>query len=407
MKIHLSILTLLIAITVFSQPAQLDSVIQKNRYVVQISNGRLAGPGASFLQKATQDCQFVALGESHNKHDIPIFTTALFSLLQEGNGFQYLALEQDPLRSLSVSRPRYKGRKDSAVSLAKQFPFSYTMTSDQEIEMIANVSRLSKGNGRPIWGCDQAFAVTHYLKELLPYAPSKEARAFTKKLMDSAWSYENNRNNDKHFLAEVCKAEDIAGLAELYKQVKQHHPQWLIHSLEVSQRIYGSYNKGMEGIPGGYYMNGYEREEYMKERLIEEYMYALKRDKKIPKAVLKFGHWHVMNGLGPSNLSTTGSFVRALAKFNGLNSFYISMNMFEKPGALTTDSTSVLSFFSKYCKDNEWTLFDLRPLRSFVDIIRTKLPPALAREYERFVFINDAILVFGNKTQATYHWKPS
>ncbi|MBK8496863.1 MAG: hypothetical protein IPL50_19115 [Chitinophagaceae bacterium] len=113
-KIHATILLLIVSQNCFSQISLIDSVIQKNSYVINVENEKLTGPAAEFLAKTAKDCQFMALGEEHNVYDIPIFTTALFALLQQSNGFQYLATEQDPVRSQILSRPEYRGNRDTA-----------------------------------------------------------------------------------------------------------------------------------------------------------------------------------------------------------------------------------------------------------------------------------------------------
>ncbi|MBK8496862.1 MAG: hypothetical protein IPL50_19110 [Chitinophagaceae bacterium] len=273
--------------------------------------------------------------------------------------------------------------------------------------MMADISRLSTGKGRPIWGCDQSFGALHILTALLPFAKSKEARDYTQTYIDSVRLYENDRDNNVHFLSGKCKADDIKRLKQLYSPIIGSYPDWLLHTLEVSQRVYKNYMNGTRNIPGGYYLNGYEREEYMKERIMEEYNYALQMDKELPRVLLKFGQWHVMNGLGPSKLVTTGNFVRALAKINGLQSFYINMKVFNDP-ALASQASSVLSLFAKNCNINEWTLIDLRPLRWFIDSIKSKKliqEETILEKFHDFIYTNDALLLFGNGKMGTYKWK--
>ena len=80
-----------------AQETLLDSLVKQFSYPVVFTEGRLSGPGADFILKKTKNAQFVNLGEEHNAKDIPVFTTALFTLLQKQYGFEFLALEQDPL----------------------------------------------------------------------------------------------------------------------------------------------------------------------------------------------------------------------------------------------------------------------------------------------------------------------
>lgn len=68
----------------------------------------------------------MALGEAHNNREIPAFTTALFRLLHEHEGFEFLILEQDPVMMERVSRPPAKGALQAIQSLARQYlkPFA-------------------------------------------------------------------------------------------------------------------------------------------------------------------------------------------------------------------------------------------------------------------------------------------
>jgi len=403
-------ITLVFQIKCFSQVTIIDSLIKTNSYTIEYSEKQLSGTGADFLINATKKCQFVSLGEEHNALDIPIFTTKLFTLLQQNHGFNYLALEQDPLRCQILSAQQNQGKRDSAFTFVKRFPYSYTFASNQEINMMADISGLSKGKGRPVWGCDQSFGTMHVLTELLNFSPSKKTTAFLKIYMDSVWTIENNRDNDGHFLSEKCTAADIQHLKMLFQAVKNPRAFWLINCLEVSQRIYENNSRSGKGVIGASYLSNDEREEYMKERFMEEYIYALEQDHKIPKVILKFGHWHLQNGFSPANVLSTGNFVRALAKTNNLQSFCINMQIYGKPGSNygALVKSELYSLFTHNADIDKWTIIDLRPFRLYMNKIkkdRVIMDEKLFQRFSDMTFGFDALLLFGSGSQATYDWK--
>ena len=64
-----------------------------------------------------KEVQFVAFGEEHNRRAVHQFGSALFRLLHESFGFNYLALEEDPYWGKLLSRAARKGGGEEIVSL--------------------------------------------------------------------------------------------------------------------------------------------------------------------------------------------------------------------------------------------------------------------------------------------------
>jgi erythromycin esterase-like protein len=91
----------------------LDSVVTANSRTLRLEHGILTGEGAAFLLNEAGSSRFVALGEQHNRIEIPELTTALFRALQANSGYQYLADERDPVVGRIVSSAPVRGRLDS------------------------------------------------------------------------------------------------------------------------------------------------------------------------------------------------------------------------------------------------------------------------------------------------------
>jgi erythromycin esterase-like protein len=122
-------------------------LLKPNSYELTVTDGKLSGAGSDFLMEASSNAQFFALGEPHNAKQVPEITSMLFQALHERRGFNYLALEQDPVVTQMVSAKSVVGKRDYVVSLANQYPNAFTFTTDQELEMIAEAGSIPKERG--------------------------------------------------------------------------------------------------------------------------------------------------------------------------------------------------------------------------------------------------------------------
>jgi hypothetical protein len=384
--------------------ALLDSILIANSRVLRLDHGALAGDGATFLLNEASRSQFVALGEQHNATEIPEFTTALFRALQQSAGYQYFADEQDPITLRYVSSKPVRGDRDSVLAFARRYQHAFTFMSDQELGMLSDIARASRGGGNPLWGCDQAFGATHILDRLIPNVTSVEARKIATSLRD--WAREKERVRDLgkyHFMAVEPKSDSFARLVVAGRETPGAEAAFLTRALVVSDRIYRNYRERNN------YENGYEREQYMKERFLDEYRRALAADKSLPKVVLKFGHWHVFRGEGPSNLQTLGNFVSEFATANDSRSFHIAIFPYGDPGGygdITKWTPRAPYVLARGAAPSQWTIVDLRPLRRFYSAVTKGMSPDEQDAFRRWVYGFDAALYMGRMHQATFTLNP-
>jgi hypothetical protein len=382
----------------------LDSVLTANSRTLHISHGVLAGEGAAFLLDEASRAQFLALGEQHNAMEIPQVTSALFHALQRSAGYQYLADEQDPVALRWVSAFVGPGIHDSVIAYAQRHPHAFTFMSDQELGMLADIAGSSTGKGNHLWGCDQAFGTTHVLDQLIPSLPAGDSRTEATRLRDWARDRERVRDLSRyHFMANEPKTDSFARLAGLVAAAPGSEGAFLVQTLVISDRIYRNY------LEGHYYENGYEREEYMKQRFLDEYRRALAADGRPPKVILKFGHWHVYRGLGPSNLQTLGDFVSQFAIADDSRSFQVAIFPEGEPGGYGdlhswSDHTPLL--LAGAASRSQWTIVDLRPLRALYRRIATNLNPEDRDALRRWIFGFDAALFIGGMHRGTYAQNP-
>jgi len=400
---RVAVLACLAASRVEAQGGLLDSLARANTRVIELAGDSLAGPGASFLLAETRQAQFVALGEQHNTRDIPLFTAALFRMLQARYGFHYFADEQDPTAGRVVSEAPVRGRRDSVAAFSNRYPHAFTFMSDQELHLLADIGAAAHTTAHPVWGCDQAFGATHALDRLLPLVTTPDVRAVVTRLREGAAAKERVRDIETFdYMAQEPKSEAFAELARTVQAAPGTEAERLVQDLVISDRIYRNYREGR------HYENGYEREEYMKSRFLDEYRRAQRSGDALPKVLMKFGHWHVFRGIGPSNLQTLGNFASEFATSNGMRSFHIAIFPNGDPGAYGDISgwDPEIRGFASGSTPGVWTIVDLRPLRANFTALVKGLAPERADQLQRWVYGFDAALFIGRMQQGTYALNP-
>jgi hypothetical protein len=379
----------------------LPDLLRQNAYTLAEDNGKFSGPGLGFLVKAARDAQFFGIGEEHNVKEIPEVAAKLFAALHDAHGFNYLVLEQDALACRWASASPTRGSSDRIVALAKQYPNAFTFNSDQELAMIAAAGARSNGKAEVIWGLDQAFGALHILERLTELAPSPEVRERTQKLAEASRTYDKTRfRPGRHYMSDVEKPDDFWRLEDLYRPARDPEAELLATQLVLSARVYQNHKRGTQHkVPGAYESNR-EREENMKDLFLRRYREAQAQGDAVPKAVLKFGHWHMYRGRYRAYTSTLGNFVGEFARSNGMKSFYVAVHVNNPPGGFRAmRKESYLQALADAAPQDKWTIIDVRPLRGYWYAGLIKLSDELREE----IFGFDAILVLGGARGATYH----
>jgi len=386
--------------------AETAAFIRRHTYNLDFADGRISGPGAELLLREGASTQFFMLAEyvSHIDHASPLFMAALFDALHRAHGFNYVAVEQDPFGTQLASSPPHRGNLDALAEQARLYPYAFTFVNDEELRMFAAVGRSSTGRWRPVWGVDQVFGASLPLDELRRLAPNPQAREAAERLLQEAKRHEvrvpdfgdwrGTRDFTTGHFVSSHSTENIEAFADLRRRFSPRpgsRADELIRGLELSSRIY-SYNRrahelGPTGEPLGYHSNAI-REQLMKDNFLANYREAERRDRRLPRVVVKAGTNHLVRGRNFTNIHSLGNMLSEFAITNRMQALTIVLAplrfewpSFDKmPGELQTLLQS---------RDLGATaIVDLRPLRAHL------------HAGERFGLTGDALrdlrfLVFG------------
>ncbi|MEZ5427961.1 MAG: DinB family protein [Pyrinomonadaceae bacterium] len=109
----------------------LTDLLKQHSYELKLENGDLSGSGRDFLISAAQGTQFFTIGEPHNTKEVPEITALIYKLLHEKYGYNYIALEQDPITARMISARSVVGKRDYVIQTAKKYPNAFTFNLEE------------------------------------------------------------------------------------------------------------------------------------------------------------------------------------------------------------------------------------------------------------------------------------
>lgn len=373
----------------------LDDALTGRVHALELAQGRVGGAARAVLGEAFADARFVLLAEEHNNRDIPALTVALFRMLQEERGFQYLAVEQDPLALAQLSQEPRRGRAGAAAEFVGSHPQALPFVSDQELRMLDEIAALSRARHDPLWGVEQAYGASHYLEALLPLATQSLMQGEISDLLESARSVEQRRDGERsrRWLSRAPEAAALLDLAHRFGLREGSEAHGLIEALAVSRRIYQDFHRASAGEPTGLHSN-WRREDWMKQRFSQAYRMARFLEDQPPGVLVKAGGWHIRRGLGPGHVFTLGNMIHELALFEGSSAVSIDLVAFVDPAELgNRPALARLADAAKASGCSGWCLLDLRPLRAlmaagaFVDELEADTWRAMHRQVFGYEFL--------------------
>ncbi len=293
----------------------LEELFRASSYTVETSAGKLTGAGAEFLARESRDVQFFCIGEPHNVREIPRFVTALFESLQERHGFHYLAIEQGPLITRHIGRLAQSEDQSHIRKTVKKRRKALHFRTVEEVEMIADAARASRGGIAGVWGLDRVLDAS-YLRKYLA-------------------SPEGSADQEAGFLQ--GRGEWSAKNLSMY-DAPRGSPDWLAADQH--------------------------REDGFKTGFQHYYGRATAEDGRPPRVLFRFGHVH-MGRSGDDDGGSLGHYLSRFARDNGLETFHLNIQLINRPGRYwSLTQYPEYEPLAKAGDPERWILVDLRPARA-------------------------------------------
>lgn len=382
-------------LSVFAQTDYFDSLLRLNRYEINLKDGLYSGSGLKFLSEAAANSQFFNVCEEHNVLELNNLSMCLFEMFHNQYNYNYLVLEQGVAISGFYGSTENRGDIEAISEVFRRYPQSPTFATDEELQLIAGVGKISNSPINPIWGVDQDLGALHILEKIIAIAPNEKAKTEAQELADLARYYEMDRiNGDTLFMTMVATPDLFADLYDHFLPEVDSEAAFLLGALERSTRIYYNNYLGRKGELT-YYESVSERENSMKLRFMEYYRKAQHESETSIKAFVKMGHFHLLRGINNLNVPTFGNFLSEFAITNEMNSFTLSCYVISGPekwrniGGPLADAAS----------DGAFTIYDLRPLRKYLN--QNKIEE-LDGYYKKLIFSADAVLVIRDGHTGSY-----
>lgn len=332
------ILTLVLAAGPALADDSLEQLFRENSRVLTLADGKLSGPGIEFLLEQVADARFVCLAEPHNSHEIPLFVTALFERLQAERSFHYLAIEQGPLITRRIAEMAGSSTDAEIRKAMKKHKKALHFETAEEVEMIADVARLSSGSITGVWGLDRVL--------------------------------------DAPFVESWLSSEE--GAADAEAAFLRERADWSAENLAMYK------HGGGEGVAPDQH-----REDGFKAGF--RHYYERASGEGAPRVLFRFGHTH-MGRLDYRSYPSLGRWLGEFAAENESGAFYLNLQAINDGGKYwsLTDYPDYEPL-SAVGDPSKWVLVDLRPAREPLGAGTLEA----SKKLTQLVFNFDAVLLIG------------
>lgn len=394
----------------FGQQDKLLDSLTKNRTQLVLKGGKFTGSGASVLEKALAESQFVLIGEEHGTEQVPAFASAVCNVVGP-LGFHTMAIEAGP-RAVAAIQP-WIGSTNSREQLAqfeKKFPDTIAFFNLQpELDLLSHCAAVAQGGTFQVWGLDQEFmgASGYLLTSILETHPGKRATAESERLLaknEEARASAGKSGNPGELFMMSASDSELAGLRELLKKEGDAAAQALLAELMESREIY--YKNATAGAE-----SNRQRALLMKRNFVRNYQATARAEGAVPKILMKFGDWHLYKGFNPLLNNDIGNTMAELADGMGLKSLHIAIlavkgtrlrfagigrpYQSETFRMLDDKDYKFLQPMADHLEPDGWTMFDLRGIR------KAAYSGALDRDMERLVLGYDLLILIPDSTAST------
>ncbi|MEM6472823.1 MAG: hypothetical protein AAF802_24890, partial [Planctomycetota bacterium] len=291
---------------------QFEQVLNQHTYSMGTRDGELFGSAVDWIEEKSDRCQFILFGEQHGVAGLPEVVAAIYSKLRP-KGFEHLIFERGPWISRRLSR-------DGVSETLRRFPHAVAFDYDGELRLLRRVELEFRGRGDAFWGIDQSLNAINALKRLSSVLPTYGSRRAARGLLLKD-ALQGGRFLSRDHSRDIEQLRDLAGGA-IGDEAKL-----ILDALAKSQSIFVAYHNN-ERTDEGIGVSDVIREQYMMDQLDQYLAESNLRGEQAPKAVLKMGGAHVMEGIGPNGVRTLGDHMQNIAEANRLDALHLSIHSY-------------------------------------------------------------------------------
>ena len=348
----------------FKSPAtdslKLDSLIQKLSFNYDTKN--FSGTGWDKLSAEVAKSHFVLVGEDHGFAEIPVFTAHLAQILKPAA----LVAEIDPYTALELKKVSIEPAKYS--SYFKQYPYALSFFSYETEMELARQMQLSHID---IWGLNEInfLSIDRFFITLSEHAKSPANKKLALSKASSYTKHDQPIFQDAKRYSELSAYKLQAATVDSILHEFRNEDDFckkMLNNLKLSIAIFPNTKPLL-------------RTGLMKKNLLNYLAPNLQQDEPdLPKLLFKFGANHVAKTSDVTNMNEAGNLADNLAEAVNKKTLHILITC--KKGtvnqmapvdntkaiiAYDIDKSELAGFkqFADKVKDDEWAVFDLRPIR--------------------------------------------
>eukprot|EP01133_Synstelium_polycarpum_P002688 gene2688-3107_t len=373
----------------------LDSLVKKKVFL--LTNGNFNGPGWDMLRDEIKKVQFVMIGEQHGMAEIPYFTGKIADDFKP----KALVIEIDPYSAEALKKLALKPATWPAYF--KERPYDMAFYSWQTEMELARKMQLQNID---IWGLNEInfLGMERFFTDLAALTKSADNKKWA---LSMAKTY---KEHDKPIFADEKRFGEFGAYtlkaATIDSMVTRFH-----NESPASKRMLNNLKLSIPAFANNYPM----RVNLMKRNLLNYLSPIQTKDSiSLPKLLFKFGANHLSRSKDMLRVYEMGNLADNLADAankktlhiliagkQGTSNFMAPVNNSEaiKPYIWAKDDDlSSLHYFYNQVKENQWVIFDLRPLRSALERNKIQIKDP---DLKKFITGFDVIVFFdkvsGNK----------
>jgi len=390
-------------------PGRFTAKLLQSRYSISVRSGQFSGTGSPVLKSAIAQSRFILVGETHGLAETARFGSAVCKAAGPER-FHAMAIEEGPLAAAELERwAREPNGKTQLAEFEKQYPESLNIYGSlEEFEMLQQCAAAAQSGKFQLWGVNQEMlgAGGFMLRRILDTQPSGESARAIRQLLQrndeaTAKALQTGKISDLFMIS--ADDQQLASTAALLQHGGDPRARQLFASLIESHEINRAWPR-----------DAARRFRLMKSLFATDYAELSRSASSPPKVLLKFGAFHIYRGWNPMHASGIGNYIAEFAEAHGAQSLHICVMAVKSsehrfsgvgrpPGELRTfdlkddPRSRYLQPLISNLLEPDWTIFDLRPLRQFVN----ERPGIINSDLTALIFGIDMLVMIPEATPST------